>query len=211
MNRGCLALSGLGLISLFVFGVTLEAVNDPKELRAIPFTLCDFITYGLIAFAIQMLVRLTRKRDPGKTLTGKWTSDVTRDGTRYRSALSLDPDGSAEIYTKQKVDGFVQRLRITAQWQLLDDKTLYLSGNHAVTCKILKIKSWSMTMAIPAHSGYSIRWIKHPKINSKACFLVASAILLPILLGLSLPHSRQSHAIAEDPQSVPPNASGHDH
>ena len=37
MNRGCLALAGLGLLSLLVFGVTLEALNDPKELSAIPF------------------------------------------------------------------------------------------------------------------------------------------------------------------------------
>jgi hypothetical protein len=55
MKHGCLALSGLGLTSLFVFGVTLEAINDPKELSAIPFTPWDFITYGLIAIAINSL------------------------------------------------------------------------------------------------------------------------------------------------------------
>jgi hypothetical protein len=37
MNRGCLALAGLGLLSLLAFGVTLEAVNDPEQLTAIPF------------------------------------------------------------------------------------------------------------------------------------------------------------------------------
>jgi len=49
MNRGCLTLFGLGLLSLFVFGVTLEALNDAKELSAIPFNPWDFLTYGLIA------------------------------------------------------------------------------------------------------------------------------------------------------------------
>jgi hypothetical protein len=49
MIRGCLTLSGLGLLSLFVFGVTLEALNDPKELSDIPFKPWDFFTYGLIA------------------------------------------------------------------------------------------------------------------------------------------------------------------
>ena len=43
----------------------------------------------------------------------------------------------------------MQRLRTNAQSQLLDDKTLYLCGSEAVTCKILKINSWSMTMATP--------------------------------------------------------------
>jgi hypothetical protein len=37
MNRGCVTLFGLGLLSLFVFGVTLEALNDPKELSASPY------------------------------------------------------------------------------------------------------------------------------------------------------------------------------
>jgi hypothetical protein len=36
----------LGLLSLFVFGVTLETLNDPKELSAIPFKPWDFLTYG---------------------------------------------------------------------------------------------------------------------------------------------------------------------
>jgi hypothetical protein len=40
------------LISLFIFGVTLEAINDPKELSAIPLRPLDFVTYVLIALAI---------------------------------------------------------------------------------------------------------------------------------------------------------------
>jgi hypothetical protein len=58
MNRGCLTLFGLGLLSLFVFGVTLEALNDPKELSAIPFNPWDFLTYGLIALGILLLIRI---------------------------------------------------------------------------------------------------------------------------------------------------------
>jgi hypothetical protein len=53
-NRGCLALFGLGFLSLFVFGVTLEALNDPKELSTIPFKPWDFLTYGLIALGIPL-------------------------------------------------------------------------------------------------------------------------------------------------------------
>jgi hypothetical protein len=56
MNRGCVTLFGLGLLSLFVFGVTLEALNDPKELSAIPFKPWDFLTYGLIALGILLLI-----------------------------------------------------------------------------------------------------------------------------------------------------------
>src|ERR1700749_4965107 len=97
MNRGCLALVGLGLLSLLAFGVTLEAINDPKQLSAIPFTPWDFITYGLIAIAIPSLVFVLRKRDPRKTLLGKWTSHVMHNGARFRTTLRLDPDGNAEI------------------------------------------------------------------------------------------------------------------
>ena len=45
----------MGLLSLSVFGVTLEALNDPKELSAIPFKPWDFLTYGLIALGIYLL------------------------------------------------------------------------------------------------------------------------------------------------------------
>ena len=70
--------------------------------------------------------------------------------SRFRTAMCLDPDGSAEIYTEQKGGCSVQRLRTNAQWQLLDDKTLYLRGSQAVTCKIIKINNWSVTVATPA-------------------------------------------------------------
>jgi hypothetical protein len=46
MNRGYLALSGLGLLSLFAFGVTLEAINDPEQLTAIPFTYLQHPRFG---------------------------------------------------------------------------------------------------------------------------------------------------------------------
>jgi hypothetical protein len=105
MNRGCLTLFGLGLLSLFVFGVTLEALNDPKELSAIPFNPWDFLTYGLIALGILLLIRIVRKPDPQKTLTGKWTSDVKNERGRIRMALRLNQDGNAEIDIKGKVAG----------------------------------------------------------------------------------------------------------
>ena len=63
-------ISGLGLISLFVFGVTLEAVNDPKQLTASPFTPWDFLTYGLVALTILALARLTRRQDARRELSG---------------------------------------------------------------------------------------------------------------------------------------------
>jgi hypothetical protein len=65
MNRGCSTLFGLGLLTLFVFGVTLEALNDPNELNAIPFNPWDFLTYGLIALGILLLIRIVRKMDIG--------------------------------------------------------------------------------------------------------------------------------------------------
>jgi hypothetical protein len=105
MNRGCLTLFGLGLLSLFVFGVTLEALNDTKELSAIPFNPWDFLTYGLIALGILLLIRIVRKPDPRKTLTGKWTSDVKNERGRIRTALRLNQDGNAEIEIKGKVAG----------------------------------------------------------------------------------------------------------
>jgi hypothetical protein len=33
-------------VRLFAFGVTLEAINNPKELTAIPFSPWDFLTEG---------------------------------------------------------------------------------------------------------------------------------------------------------------------
>jgi hypothetical protein len=35
MNRGCLVLAGIGLVSYFAFGVTLEAIDDPQELSVL--------------------------------------------------------------------------------------------------------------------------------------------------------------------------------
>ena len=99
MNRGCLALAGLGLLSLLAFGVTLEAINDPEQLTAIPFTPWDFLTYSLIALAIMALICLLRKPDPHKVLTRNWMSRVTQAGGRIRTNLRLAPDGSAVIDT----------------------------------------------------------------------------------------------------------------
>jgi len=205
MKQGCLAISGLGLTSLFFFGVTLEAVNDPKQLSAIPFTFRDFITCGLIALGILMLVRHTGKRDPRKALTGKWRSYMTRDSTRYRTALRLHPDGNAEIRTNAKSRDPKHALHTNAHWQLLNDGTLHLLGTQTITCRILKLSRWNMITADPAKSGNSVRWVKYPKINTKACFVVGISILLPILFALSLPRSEPSHAIADDPQYVLPN------
>jgi len=211
MKHGCLALSGLGLTSLFVFGVTLEAINDPKELSAIPFTPWDFITYGLIAIAILSLVFVVRKRDLRKTLLGKWTSHVMHNGARFRTTLRLDPDGNAEIQTKQTAADSEQKLRTSARWQLLDDRTLNLSGTQSATWKILKVTAWRMTTASPADLGFSIHWTKHPTINAKACPVITMAVLLPILFALSLPRSVTSQAIADDPRYAPSNTSYRNH
>jgi hypothetical protein len=118
MNRGCVTLFGLGLLSLFVFGVTLEALNDPKELSAIPFKPWDFLTYGLIALGILLLIRIVRKPDPRKTLAGKWTSAVKNERGRIRTALRLNQDGNAEIDIKGKVGGSDERLR-TSAWKTI--------------------------------------------------------------------------------------------
>ena len=211
MKHGCLALSGLCLTSVFVFGVTLEAINDPKELSTIPFTPWDFITYGLIAIVIPAFFFVVRKRDPHRTLPGKWTSLVTHNDARFRTTLRLDPDGKAEIQTKETAADSEHKLRTSARWQLLDDRTLNLSGAQSVIWQIRKLNSWSMTTARPANLESPVYWLKRPKINTKACLLVAASILLPILIALSVPHSGPSHAIADDPQYVPPNSLGPGH
>jgi hypothetical protein len=211
MKHGCLAISGLGLISLFVFGVTLEAVNDPKELTAIPFTIRDFLTYGLVVLAILSLVRLTRKQDPRKRLPGKWTSVLMLEGERFRTALRIDRDGSAQIDTVGKIGGSEESAQIRAQWQLSDDRTLRFVGTQCLTWKILKFNSFGMTTAATGESSPPVHWVKHPRINTTALLLVAAAILLPLVIALSLPRSGPAHAIAEDPQFVPPSASSHDH
>jgi hypothetical protein len=140
--------------------------TTPKELSAIAFTPWDFITYGRIAIAILMLVRLTRKPDTRKTLAGKWTSDVMRGGTRCRTALSLDPDGNAEIRINAKSRDSKHTHRSNAQWRLLRWDTISL-GAQTVTCRIHTLNSWRMTTATSADSAYSIRWIKYPQINTK--------------------------------------------
>src|ERR1700740_127797 len=99
MNRGCLALAGLGLLSLLAFGVTLEAINDPEQLTAIPFTPWDFLTYSLIALAIVVIIRLVRKPDPHKVLARNWISRVAQQGGHIRTRLRLASDGSAAIDT----------------------------------------------------------------------------------------------------------------
>src|SRR5258708_13919772 len=114
MNRGCVTLFGLGLLSLFVFGVTLEALNNPKELSAIPFKPWDFLTYGLIALGILLLIRIVRKPDPRETLAGKWTSDVKNERGRIRTALRLNQDRNADIDTKVKICGSAERRPTTA-------------------------------------------------------------------------------------------------
>jgi hypothetical protein len=211
MIRGCLTLSGLGLLSLLVFGVTLEALNDPKELSAIPFKPWDFLTYGLIALGIPLLIRIVRKPDPRKTLAGKWTSDVKNERGRIRTALRLNQDGNAEIDIKGKVAGSDERLRASARWQVLDDRSLHLLGTQSLTWKIVKLNSWSMTTAALAESSFPVHWIKHPKVNAKAWLLVAAAMVLPVVFALSLPRSKSSRAVAEDPQWVPSTTSRHRH
>jgi peptidoglycan/LPS O-acetylase OafA/YrhL len=74
MKLGCLALAGLGLLSLLAFGVALEAINDTKQLTAIPFTPWDFLTYSILAFAILALIQSVRKGNRRKALVRKWTS-----------------------------------------------------------------------------------------------------------------------------------------
>src|ERR1700751_1384640 len=211
MKHGCLALSGLGLTSLFVFGLTLEAINDPKELSAIPFTPWDFIAYGLIAIVIPAFVFVVRKRNPHKTLPGKWTSYVTHNGARFRTTLRLDPDGNAEIQTKETAADSEQKLRTSARWQLLDDRSLHLLGTQSLTWKIVKLNSWSMTTTALAESSFPVHWIKHPKVNAKAWLLVAATMVLPVVFALSLPRPKSSRAVAEDPQWVPSTTSCHRH
>ena len=92
-------LAGLGLLSLLAFGVTLEAINDPQQLTAIPFTPWDFLTYSILALAILALIRLVRKRNPRRALVRKWTSRLAQQGGRIRTSLCLASDGTALIDT----------------------------------------------------------------------------------------------------------------
>jgi hypothetical protein len=211
MNRGCLALAGLGLLSLLAFGVTLEAINDPKQLTAIPFTPWDFLTYSLIALAIVALIRLVRRPDPHKVLARKWISRVAQQGGRIRTNLRLASDGSAVIDTIVSNGANARKFSTQARWKLLDNKTLHLWGTHATAWKIRKLNSWRMITVDQAGAGPPIRWTAFPTVNLKLWLLIAAAVLLPVLFALSLPRSEPSHAIADDPQYVLPVTSRHAH
>jgi hypothetical protein len=211
MNRGCLVLAGLGLLSLLAFGVTLEAIDDPKELTAIPFSPWDFVTCGLTALGIVAIVRLVRRPNRCKAIARTWTSRLTRQGSRVRSSLRLAPDGSAQINTmvSQGIDS--RTFSTDARWQLLDNKTLHLWGSQTVTWKILRLNTWSMITADQAGGGLSIRWTTFPNVNPRPWLLMGAAVVFPIMIALSLPRSRPSHAIADDAQYVLPTTSHHAH
>jgi hypothetical protein len=211
MNRGCLALAGLGLLSLLAFGVTLEVINDPEQLTAIPFTPWDFLTYSLIALAIVALIRLVRKPDLHKVLARKWNSRVAQQNGHIRTSLRLASDGTAMIDTTVSKGADSRKFSTQARWQLLDNKTLYLWGTQTATWKILTLNGWAMITADQAGAGFPVRWTRHPCINGKAWLLLAAAVLLPVLFALSLPRSQPSHAIADDPQYVLPTTSHQAH
>jgi hypothetical protein len=211
MNRGCLALVGLGLLSLLALGVTLEAINDPEQLTAIPFTPRDFLTYSLIALAIVALIRLVRRPDPHKLLARKWISRVAQQGGRIRTSLRLASDGSAVIDTIVTNGVDSRKFSTQARWQLLDNRTLRLWGTHTTAWKILMLNSWTMITADQAGAGLPVRWTTVPRVNLKLWLLIAAAVLLPVLFALCLPRSQPSHAIADDPQYVPSNTSRHSH
>ena len=187
MNRGCLVIVGLALLSLFTFGVTLEAVNDQKQLTAIPFGPWDFVTYSLNALAILAIIRFVRKHDPRKALVRKWTSRLAQQNGHIRTSLNLASDGTALIDTTVSNGTESRKFSTQARWQLLDNKTLQLWGTQTATWKILKLNSWTMITADSADSSFPVRWTTPPKINAKAWLLVAAAVLLPVLLALSLP------------------------
>lgn len=209
MNRGCLALAGLGLLSLLAFGVTLEAINDPEQLTAIPFTPWDFLTYSLIALALVAFIRLVRKPDPHKVLARKWVSRVAQQGGLIRTNLRLASDGSAVIDTIVSNGADSRKFSTQARWKLLDNRTLHLWGTHTIAWKIRKLSSWSMITADQAAAGPPVRWTAFPTVNLKLWLLIAAAVLLPALFALSLPRSQSSHTIADDPQYVLPTTSHH--
>jgi hypothetical protein len=211
MNRGCLALAGLGLLSLLAFGVTLEAINDPEQLTAIPFTPGDFLTYSLIALAILTLIRSVQKRNPRKALVRKWTSRSAQQGGRIRISLCLASDGTALIDSTVSKGAGSRKFSTRARWQLLDNKTLQLWGTQTATWKILKLNSRTMITTDQTGAGFPVRWTTRHRLSAKPWLLVAAAVLLPVLVALSLPRSQPSHPIADDPQYVPSNTSRHSH
>ena len=205
MNRRCSSILALGLLALLAFGVTLEALNDPKQLTAIPFTPWDFVTYSLIALAILGIIRLVRRPDPRKALVRKWTSRLAQQDGHIRTSLRLASDGTALIDTTVSKGTESRKFSKQARWRLMDNKTLHLWGTQTATWKILTLNSWTMITAEQVGSGFPIRWTTHPRINVKPWLLLAAAVLLPVLVALSLPRSQTSHAIADDPQYVPSN------
>jgi hypothetical protein len=211
MNRGCLALSGLGMLILLTFGVTLEAINDPEQLTAVPFTPGDFLTYSILALAILTLIRLARKRNPRKALVRNWTSRSAQQGGHIRISLCLASDGTALIDSTVSKGAGSRKFSTRARWQLLDNKTLPLWGTQTATWKILKLNGRTMITADQAATGLPVHWTTHPRINAKPWLLIATAVLLPVLMVLSLPRSQPSHAIADDPQYVLPTTSHHAH
>jgi hypothetical protein len=211
MNRGCLVIVGLALLSLFAFGVTLEAVNDPKQLTAIPFGPWDFVTYSLNALAIMAIIRLVRRADPHKALVRKWTSRLAQQNGHIRTSLRLASDGTVLIDTTVSNGTESRKFSAQARWQLLDNKTLQLWGTQTATWKILKLNSWTMITADQARVGLPVRWIAFPRVNLKLWLLIAAAVLLPVLFALSLPRSQRSHAIVNDPQYVLPTNSHRAH
>jgi hypothetical protein len=58
---------------------------------------------------------------------------VKNERGRNRTALRLNQDGNAEIDIKGKVAGSDERLRTSARWQVLDDRSLHLLGNQSLT------------------------------------------------------------------------------
>src|SRR6266481_5177829 len=116
MNRGCLALAGLGLLSLCAFGLTLEALNDPKRLTAIPFTPWDFVTYSLTALAILAIIRLVRRPNRRKALVRKWTSRLAQLNGHIRTSLRLASDGTAMIDTTVSKGADSRKFSTQARW-----------------------------------------------------------------------------------------------
>jgi hypothetical protein len=215
MNRGCLTLLGSSLTSLFVFGVMLEALNDPKQLTAIPFTTWDFLTYALIALAILALIDLFRKLDPGKALAQKWTSKLQQGGVTIRTILRLVPDGNAVINTTATKDGNSRELSAAARWQLLDAHTLHIWGAQTTaTSRILKLNSWRMITVSQDGTGSPVYWTRLPSLPAiplKWLCVIGAAVVIPLMLALTVPRSQPSHAIADDPQDVLPATSHHAH
>jgi hypothetical protein len=181
------------------------------QLTAIPFTPWDFLTYSVLAFAILALIRLVRKRNPHRALARKWTSRCAQQNGHIRTSLRLASDGTALIDTTVSKGADSHKLSTHARWQLLDNKTLHLWGTQTAIWKILKLDNGTMITADQAGAGFPVRWTTHPRVNAKPWLLVATAVVFPVLVALSLPRSQPSHAIADDPQYVLPTTSQHAH